>query len=781
MVFLQVSDAPEIHSNGFHVKFDAREGQIGLVLPTVVSPCDIDLFTRHISGEVDQTDSECWNTCIVLPFRSKFKEGTGMSSIVSMFSDLHPSLLLFLHRLRCIKFRNMLNDSFIIMRKEIMENGIVKVSHGKDKMLWLMASQNLQASTIRCDVQTTEITIAFTLQESNKGEYKPHLEQQPVFSFLPLRTYGLKFILQGDFILPSSREEVDGDNAWNQWLLSEFPALFVSAERSFCALPCFCDNPGKAVTVYMRYVPLVGEVHGFFSRLPHMIISKLRMSNCLLLEGQNMQWVPPCRVLRGWNDQARILLPEDLLQQHLGLGYMNKDIVLADPLAKALGIQDYGPGVLVKFMSSLCHSNNEIKSMGLDWLSSWLDALYTTLSVHSLVHQTSLNTGIESDLVNILGKIPFIPLSDGSYGSLAEGPIWLPCDAFNSEAEPSSKDFPILYAKLRTVNPVIFSPVTVGTYRVEDTQGDNVKRILLRIGVQRLSAHEVIRTHIFPAMSDSAVTCEDSHLMTEYLCFVMFHLHTTCPSCSIGREEIISELRKIAFVLTNHGYKRPSEVSIHFSKEFGNPVDISKLIDDNDAEWHVLDTIYLKHPGNQSLSSSLTKWREFFQGLGVTDFVHVTRIEKKVTDVFRTIFQNMKSVEDHSSAELITEDWESTELIWFLSTFSLKKQREKCKYLLEVLDEMWDDCFREKVTGSCVFDTNENWKPVNSSFFKSIHEYTWIASSIDEELHYPKDLFYDCEAVRSILGAFAPYAVPQVHWFSLICHAYETHCHVVNF
>ncbi|KAK3004441.1 hypothetical protein RJ639_020203 [Escallonia herrerae] len=44
--FKSVSDAPEIHSNGFHIKFDISEGEIGFVLPTVVPPCDIDMFSR---------------------------------------------------------------------------------------------------------------------------------------------------------------------------------------------------------------------------------------------------------------------------------------------------------------------------------------------------------------------------------------------------------------------------------------------------------------------------------------------------------------------------------------------------------------------------------------------------------------------------------------------------------------------------------------------------------------------------------------------------------------
>lgn len=256
----------------------------------------------------------------------------------------------------------MLNDTSLVLRREIRDDGIVKVSHGNQMMSWLVVSKRLQANVIRQGVETTEIAVAFTLKESERGEYRPFLSQQPAFAYLPLRNYGLKFIVQGDFILPSSREEVDGDSAWNQWLLSEFPALFVNAEQSFCSLSCYQENPGKAVTAYLCFVPLVGEVHGFFSHLPHMIISKLRMSNCLFLDGPSNDWVLPCRTLRGWNEQARLTLPDSLLQKHLGLVYLNKDIIISDALAKALGVHDYGPKLLIDFISSLCHSSDGIKS-----------------------------------------------------------------------------------------------------------------------------------------------------------------------------------------------------------------------------------------------------------------------------------------------------------------------------------------------------------------------------------------------------------------------------------
>ncbi|XP_050285644.1 protein NO VEIN-like isoform X2 [Quercus robur] len=758
----RITDAPEIHSNGFHVKFDISEGQIGFVLPTIVLPCDIDLFSRLASSDTDHLDDQCWNTCIVLPFRSRFSDSTVMSSIITMFSELHPSLLLFLHRLKCIKFRNLLNDSLIVMKKEIVGNGIIRISHGNEKMTWFVASKKLWTEVILRDVQTTEISIAFTLQESIDGDYIPLLDQWPVFAFLPLRTYGLKFILQGDFVLPSSREEVDGDSPWNQWLLSEFPGLFVDAQRSFCTLSCFRENPGKAVSAFMSFVPLVGEVHGFFSSLPRLIISKLRMTNCLLLEGGNDRWAPPCKVLRGWNEQARILLPDSMLSEHLGLGFLDRNIQISDSLARSLGIEDYGPKILLQFMCSLSHVENGIKSMGLHWLSSWLNALYT-MSFHSS-RKTLLNSDTEGDLIENLQKISFIPLSDGTYSSVNEGTIWLQSDTVSTgfDGKHGLEAFPNLFAKLRTVNPALLSASTVDTSCMDVSLVGNLTNMLHRIGVQWLSAHEIVKVHILPAVSDDRITNRDKNLMTEYVCFVMIHLQSSCPDCFVERENIISQLRNKAFILTNQGFKRLVEVPIHFSKEYGNPFNVNKLINVVDMEWHEVDTTYLRYPVTESLSCGLVKWREFFQEIGVVDFVQINQVDKTVSDLSHINFKNLMWERDLISPESIAKDWESRELVHLISVLSKNGMQQSCIYLLEIFDTLWDSCFSDKVMGYCNPNSSGDSKPFKSSFMSSICDVQWVVSSMDDELHYPKDLFYDCEAVHSILGASAPYAVPKV-------------------
>ncbi|KAK4732817.1 hypothetical protein R3W88_025805 [Solanum pinnatisectum] len=495
--------------------------------------------------------------------------------------------------------------------------------------------------------------MAFTLQQTLDGSYNAHLNQQPVFAFLPLRKYGLKFILQGDFVLHSSREEVDGDSPWNQWLLSEFPGLFVSAERSFCNLLCFKDNPAKGVTAYMSFVPLVGEVHGFFSSLPRMILSRLLMSNCLIVESTETEWVPPCKVLRNWTQEARNLLPDSLLRKHLGVGFLHKDIVLPDLLARALGIEEYGLKVLLQVITSLCSSEDGLTSMSLGWLCAWLNSVYK-VSSHG---KNSSGFETETDLMKDLKKIPFIPLSDGKYGSLDEGAIWLHADQMGATTndEYAPETFPRLYLMIRTVSPALLSAAAaLGTSCSDSSIVDNVTRMLYRVGIKRDRTRE---------------------LLTKYYAFLMFHLQLSCPDCQSVKDQIIREVRDNACMLTNFGCKRPIEFPIHFSKQFENPVDMSRLIQGLDFEWHEIEDIFLKHPINKLLSGIL-------------------QVEKSISDVCSVPIAT--SDEDLNSKGSTARDWVSDEFADLLSRLSSMGDKEKCKYLLEVLDSLWDDNFADK-------------------------------------------------------------------------------------
>jgi hypothetical protein len=67
---------------------------------------------------------------------------------------------------------------------------------------------------------------------------------------------------QGDFVVPSSRQDLDLDSPWNQLLRSRVPGLFVVAFSKFQALP---PPPGARelhwLDWWLKCVPLQEHMH----------------------------------------------------------------------------------------------------------------------------------------------------------------------------------------------------------------------------------------------------------------------------------------------------------------------------------------------------------------------------------------------------------------------------------------------------------------------------------------------------------------------------------------
>jgi hypothetical protein len=85
---------------------------------------------------------------------------------------------------------------------------------------------------------STELALAFSLDNPKQPC------QQPVYAFLPMRSYGLRFVLQADWQMPSSREAVDADSAWNQALRDHVPDMLLAAMEAFSNL---ADDQADAV------------------------------------------------------------------------------------------------------------------------------------------------------------------------------------------------------------------------------------------------------------------------------------------------------------------------------------------------------------------------------------------------------------------------------------------------------------------------------------------------------------------------------------------------------
>jgi len=240
----RVTDRPEIHSNGFCIYFDVKSDALGYILPHWISNTDetetavnVDMSeTKIVNTSIsDDTTVPDWMTKIVLPLKDEMREHRQSLSLAARFRDIHPSLLLFLHRLRSITIINKVEDYHMDMRRKDIGD-VTEISHSAGLDRWLVVRKSLDASKISAqaksgiEVESTEIALAFTLPQRDQSNPLSHTPQkQQVFAFLPVRSYGFRFIVQGDFDVPSSREDVDRDSLWNQWLRSEIHHAFVDA------------------------------------------------------------------------------------------------------------------------------------------------------------------------------------------------------------------------------------------------------------------------------------------------------------------------------------------------------------------------------------------------------------------------------------------------------------------------------------------------------------------------------------------------------------------------
>jgi hypothetical protein len=268
----RVTNRPEIHSNGYHICFDVKSGPMGFILP-------------HWIQDANEGNIKAWTTKIMLPLKESMIGDGSSQALGNRFHDIHPSLLLFLHRLRSITVLNKVDGSTLKMcRKDIGKN-VVEIKHNNGLDRWLVTKKLLDASKISkeaksgADVESTEIALAFPLQSAKEERTKVLPPKQPVFAFLPLRSYGFRFVVQGDFDVPSSREDVDGDSSWNQWLRNEIPTAFLEAFDSFKAHPDF--NSLEAVINYLQFIPLEDEVMDFFKPVAYQIMQNIKSKPCL--------------------------------------------------------------------------------------------------------------------------------------------------------------------------------------------------------------------------------------------------------------------------------------------------------------------------------------------------------------------------------------------------------------------------------------------------------------------------------------------------------------------
>ena len=148
----------------------------------------------------------------------------------------------------------------------------------------------------RRDYPRTEIMLAFPVQPDGM----PNVERtNDVFAFLPIRSFGFRFVVQADFLLVANREDIMKEAAWNLFLRDKLPDAFM---RVFAKI--FASDPNQKLQyAWIRYLPQETKdvSDDFFKGMVDKLYNKLSNYQCIV--SASNQWRKPEELVIPGNEE----------------------------------------------------------------------------------------------------------------------------------------------------------------------------------------------------------------------------------------------------------------------------------------------------------------------------------------------------------------------------------------------------------------------------------------------------------------------------------------------
>ena len=468
IVFFTSSDRPEIYSNGYQICFDVHHGPIGYIFP------------HWIAEEQRDEEYSNWSTRICLPLKSETEMQKHQSrSLTASFNDLHPSLLLFLNRLRSITIDNRVtNTKQIFQRVDIPGTNLVEIHCGNIVEKWFIVKQQLIIpneirTNLDATIEATEIALAFPLHCFANME-TIQLIKQDVYAYLPLRTFGFTFIIQADFEVPSSRQDILSDSLWNEFLLNEIPALFLSSLHTFQAQ--HSHLPLDPLRLFLHFLPNETSIysHHLFTPVCRKILHSLRSHAFLpVINDEHLHRPNECILVS--DASIKEILTPDILFHHLQLYYLREEFHEHEKQLYELGVHRLDHQQLIELMKRIFTSKITYENKKL--LAKWFGCLQRCLK--------ELSRYEEQQVLNEIQFLNIFPLQNQQQ-----------------------------FVSLRQTNQSIFFPsktlslpelIKRDLLILEEDFYDEtlpIQTLLERLGIRHLTHQTIYEQHILPIFED---------------------------------------------------------------------------------------------------------------------------------------------------------------------------------------------------------------------------------------------------------------------------------------
>ncbi|XP_022770791.1 uncharacterized protein LOC111314054 [Durio zibethinus] len=288
-VFL-ISAQPYIFSNGYQIRFNEApcpHCSLGYIVPEWVDENPTLSGIRKVYGSSYALPT----TTIVLPLKPD-----KVKPVKQQLSSVHPEVLLFLSKIKCLSVREdnedprldtisaiaITSETNFVTRKNIDAESYTLCLSAEEKgdefgrecsyYMWKQKFPVRQENKVerRMDIEELVITLAFPNEERlRRGTILPG-----VYAFLPTEMVtNLPFIIQADFVLSSSRETILLDNKWNQGILDCVPTAFVNAFISLVKMTE--DAPVSSLPRMFTFLPVNNSSYQSFDAIRESIRLKL--------------------------------------------------------------------------------------------------------------------------------------------------------------------------------------------------------------------------------------------------------------------------------------------------------------------------------------------------------------------------------------------------------------------------------------------------------------------------------------------------------------------------
>ncbi|KAK1441691.1 hypothetical protein BgAZ_500230 [Babesia gibsoni] len=421
-VFL-ITETPHVFSNGYHFFFSSDpnlENNTEYIMPHWVDISNNETPYSFVGNRIsaagwtalqehfhnaEDVENPITNTILYLPLKDGIRS-YGLDTFYSDFQAVSQLHLPFLRKLQKITFIDVANCHRTTLTRALLtkENYKLRIhpkgpETGSSRLMqsspendyeYLLCQQvalieekyNAKCQTNRNELKIFLIDYEFSLNDiemdfisiskSQKRERKvtvgiPILGVENlrpnfcVYNVLPIGNYGLQFLVNGDFVISTSRQAILDDDPWNALLARKaadaFSYMMCLIVKEFIAV----DNLYSST---MHAIPRIHSVHGCFEECCRRIHQHLtRMKWVATINGETTSpskaLIIPDKICitaaREDNEVIRSLLPPELLIGYCGVKY-------ADPVTQAptlrdtlleLGMQEVSPPFVAKVLKDV--------------------------------------------------------------------------------------------------------------------------------------------------------------------------------------------------------------------------------------------------------------------------------------------------------------------------------------------------------------------------------------------------------------------------------------------